>query len=377
MPTKRKLILKPKAQKVAKIAGIILASLILILVIYIWNINDLKKLGYSEESAKKILLKFKKKEVIEIGKNRTLNKAFESEYYLEKNFNNYSKIEYQDHKNLITNINKLIKKGYSNDEISLILSRGTDSDVVEFAKRKKVKYLEEFFSISYSKLKNYDRYEKYMDEYREDEETSVLHVNLDLDKPEYEDANEITKFSYTMLVNKHNKLNEKYVPRNLIKISEEYTNEKDIKANNTALAHLKDLIDDAKKENYNIVINSAYRSYQEQDEIVNTYKELYGENYVKNYVLLAGYSEHQTGLGFDIGSRDTKVFVQSDEYKWMEKNCYKYGFIHRFRDSKEDITGIKNEAWHYRYVGKEVAKIIFEKEITLEEYHAMYIDSKN
>ena len=71
MPTKRKLILKPKAQKVAKIAGIILASLILILVIYIWNINDLKKLGYSEESAKKILLKFKKKEVIEIGKNKT------------------------------------------------------------------------------------------------------------------------------------------------------------------------------------------------------------------------------------------------------------------------------------------------------------------
>ena len=91
MVTKKKFKLKPQALKIIKIIGLILAILIVILIFYLHNINELKKIGYSEKSAKNILLKFKKKEVIEIGKNKTLNKAFESEDYIEKNFNNYSK----------------------------------------------------------------------------------------------------------------------------------------------------------------------------------------------------------------------------------------------------------------------------------------------
>ena len=148
-----------------------------------------------------------------------------------------------------------------------------------------------------------------------------------------------------------------------------------MKANSTALSHLKALINKAKEEGYNLIINSAYRSYQEQEEIVNTYKDLYGDNYVKKYVLLPGYSEHQTGLGFDVGSTDTKVFIQSDEYKWMTDNCYKYGFIHRFENKHETITGIKSEAWHYRYVGKKAAKYIYENNMSLEEYYAKVIDN--
>ena len=376
MTTKRKFKLKPKALKMLRIIGIILLIMLSIIIIYQINIRDLTKLDYSKDAAKTIIFKLKKKDVLEIGKNKTLNKAFESKDYKEKNFTTYSKVKYQNHKNLIENINKLVKIGYSNDEINMILSHGSNEDVRDFIKREKVKYLEEFYTISYAKLKNYDRYVSYMDQSREDEETSVLYVNLDLDKENYKDYTKVNDFSYTMLVNKHNKLDEKFVPNNVVTISTDYASEKGIKANSQAVNYAKDMIDDAKDEGYHLIINSAYRSYQDQEEIVNTYRELYGDTYVEKYVLLAGFSEHQTGLGFDFGSTDTKVFIQSDEYKWMQENSYKYGFIHRFKSDYEDITGIKSEAWHYRYVGKKAAKYIYENDITLEEYYARFLDKE-
>lgn len=374
MTTKKKFKLKPEAEKILKIIGIIIGIIIVLFIFYRSNINDLKRIGYSEEASKNILLKFKKKEVIHLGKNKTLNKAFESSNYIDKNFTSYSKIKYQNQKNIIKNINKLLKIGYSNEEVSLILSRGNDKDVSEFTKRKKVRYLEEFFSVSYSKLRNYDRYISYMNNSREDEETSVLYVNLDMDKENYKDAKKIEEFSYTMLVNKHHKLDKNFIPKDLKTVSTDYAKEKGIKANITAISQAKKMINDAKKEDKNIIINSAYRSYQDQEDIVNTYKELYGDSYIEKYVLLPGYSEHQTGLGIDFGSTDTKIFIQSDEYKWMEDNCYKYGFIHRFKSNYEDITGVKNEAWHYRYVGKKAAKYIYENDITLEEYYIKFIE---
>ena len=374
MATKKRFKLKSDAEKKLKIIGIIIGIIIVLFIFYRSNINDLKKIGYSEKASKNILLKFKKKEIIHLGKNKTLNRAFESSDYIDKNFTSYSKIKYQNHKNIIKNINKLLKIGYSNEEISLILSRGNDKDVNEFTKRKKVRYLEEFFSVSYSKLRNYDRYISYMNNSREDEETSVLYVNLDMDKENYKDAKKIEDFSYTMLVNKHHKLEKDFVPKDLKTVSTDYAREKGIKANITAISQAKKMIDDAKKDDKNIIINSAYRSYEDQEDIVNTYRELYGDSYIEKYVLLPGYSEHQSGLGIDFGSTDSKIFIQSDEYKWMEENCYKYGFIHRFKSNYEEITGVKNESWHYRYVGKKAAKYIYENDITLEEYYIKFIE---
>ncbi len=374
MATKKRFKLKSDAEKKLKIIGIIIGIIIVLFIFYRSNINDLKKIGYSEKASKNILLKFKKKEIIHLGKNKTLNRAFESSDYIDKNFTSYSKIKYQNHKNIIKNINKLLKIGYSNEEISLILSRGNDKDVNEFTKRKKVRYLEEFFSVSYSKLRNYDRYISYMNNSREDEETSVLYVNLDMDKENYKDAKKIEDFSYTMLVNKHHKLEKDFVPKDLKTVSTDYAREKGIKANINAISQAKKMIDDAKKDDKNIIINSAYRSYEDQEDIVNTYRELYGDSYIEKYVLLPGYSEHQTGLGIDFGSTDSKIFIQSDEYKWMEENCYKYGFIHRFKSNYEEITGVKNESWHYRYVGKKAAKYIYENDITLEEYYIKFIE---
>ena len=374
MVTKKKFKLKRPILNILKIIGIIIFIVGAIYIFYRSQINDLKEMGYSEKAAKNILLKMKKEEVISLGKNKTLNKAFESEDYKEKNFDSYAKIKYEDEKYLIENINALIKRGYNNDEINIILAHGSGEDIKEFSKRDKVRYLEEFYTIDYAKIKYYDRYIQYMDEEREDEETSVLHVNLNMDKEDYEDPVVVTDFSYTMLINKHRMLKEDYVPKDLVDLDLEYAADEEMQANRTAYIAFKQMSESAKKEGYNLVINSAYRSYKQQQEISDTYLKLYGQNYVNNYVLRPGYSEHQTGLAFDIGSRDTNVFAQSDEYTWIVDNCYKYGFIYRFQTNTEDLTGIRHEAWHYRYVGKKAAKIIYEEKLTLEEYYAIYLD---
>ena len=90
----------------------------------------------------------------------------------------------------------------------------------------------------------------------------------------------------------------------------------------------------------------------------------------------AGYSEHQTGLALDIvtygASMDT--FENTDEFKWLSDNAYKYGFILRYPKGKEKLTGYSYESWHYRYVGKDVAKKIHDLDITYDEYYAYYIE---
>ena len=69
-------------------------------------------------------------------------------------------------------------------------------------------------------------------------------------------------------------------------------------------------------------------------------------------------------------------FKNTEDYEWLMNNAYKYGFILRYPEGKENITGYDFESWHYRYVGKEVAKFIYENEITFDEYYAYYIEAQ-
>ena len=366
--------LKPKYLKLLKILGVIFCILLGMFLFYYKQIHDLEKLGYSKKASQNILFSFKKDYVVNIGKNGTLNKAFESSYYNPKYLDNYSKIDYHNQDHLILNINKLLKIGYSNNDINVILDHGNDNSVSDFTKREKVKYLEEFFTIDYAKLDNYDRYLKYSDETGENEELAVLLVNLDLDKEDYKDSNLVDVFSIDMLVNKHHHLNDKFVPNNLVKIKSPYTDEKDLKCNKIAYDAFKKMSKAASSEGLDIVINSAYRSYQDQVELEELYLKTYGQAYVDKYVAKPGYSEHQTGLAFDIGSRSVNVFSNSKEYEWMLNNSYKYGFILRFPKKYEFITGFRSEPWHFRYVGEKIAKYIHENDMTLEEYWALFLD---
>lgn len=372
---KRVLKLKKPYRIIVKVFLTIIVLVISLFCFYRYKLNTIMKLGYSEEASKNILFSFSGDYVKNISYSKTLNAAFESPLYKEENLDSYAKIEYQDQENLIKNINTLIEKGYSNNNISLILSKGNDSDVSEFAKRDKVKYLEEFYSIPYAKLKYYDRYVDYSKNTGEDEETTVLYVNLGMDNEGYTNATKVEKFSPTMLVNKHFELDSSFVPDNLVKFDDIYTKGEEQKGVGVAVKAFSEMYEAAKSEGYDLFINSSYRSYEDQEELCESYRSRYGDNYVKNYVAKPGFSEHQTGLAFDIGSRNSNVFASSKEYTWIKDNAHKYGFIYRFQKSKESITEFRHEAWHYRYVGKEVAKYIYDNDITLEEYYVQFLDN--
>ncbi len=109
-----------------------------------------------------------------------------------------------------------------------------------------------------------------------------------------------------------------------------------------------------------------------------TYKEAYAE--VTKETMPPGYSEHTTGLAFDIVALDYQMLnahqVKTEESKWLRKHCAEYGFILHYPEDKEDITQISYESWHFRYVGKEAAEYIMEREITLEEYLEEYLDGE-
>ena len=219
---KVKLKLKSNVKKPLLVVGIIILVLILILIFYFNRIGELKSLGYSERAAKNIIFKFKYSYVMDIGENKTLNAAFESDDYKKDNLDSYAKIDYENQKHLITNINKLLDKGYSVDEISLIISKGDDKSVSDFVKREKVKYIEEFLSVDYAKLENLDRYVAYKEKENDDAETTVLYVNMDFDKEDYVDPIVIDDFDDYVLVNKHRQLSSNYIPDDLVTIDDEY-----------------------------------------------------------------------------------------------------------------------------------------------------------
>ena len=172
------------------------------------------------------------------------------------------------------------------------------------------------------------------------------------------------------LVNKNNRLEKNFKPNDLIKLDLTCANENKF-LREEAAANFEKMCYEAKKEGYQIVAVSGYRSYFYQQELYHYYVEHMGEEKALKASAKPGHSEHQTGLAVDvIGSFGTyNEFEDTKEFTWMKENAYKYGFILRYPKGKEIITGFKYEPWHYRYVGTEVAKYLYEKQLTLEEYY--------
>ena len=125
-----------------------------------------------------------------------------------------------------------------------------------------------------------------------------------------------------------------------------------------------------------VFISSGYRSYSEQ---AANFQRICAKNGITDgkdanghYITMpAGCSEHQSGLGVDITDyyRETKNddFFQTPTYEWLRDHCAEYGFVLRFPTGKEDITGVMNEGWHFRYVGVEAAQYMTQNDLTLEE----------
>ena len=140
------------------------------------------------------------------------------------------------------------------------------------------------------------------------------------------------------------------------------------------------------KEGINLYLRSGYRAIKLQqtyyDASVKSYKsqglsDKEASAKALEYLQYPGASEHHTGLALDIISVEWQNTVEdlnakfetTDAFKWLDKNVAEYGFTLRYPKDKENITGIKYEPWHYRYVGKEVAVYLKEKGLTLEEYN--------
>lgn len=140
---------------------------------------------------------------------------------------------------------------------------------------------------------------------------------------------------------------------------------------------LEQMYQDALKQDYHLVLNSGYRSYESQTKIYDEYFKKYDKITAAGLVAKPGSSEHQLGLGIDLTSqsvidKERLVFGDTEEYKWVVKNAYKYGFILRYPKNQSSLTGTANEPWHFRYVGKKAAKIIYDNDWTLEDYILKY-----
>lgn len=171
-----------------------------------------------------------------------------------------------------------------------------------------------------------------------------------------------------LIVNKSYPLPKGYIPKNTYNDAtgkrycsdcidkDAYSEYKQMKADATALG-------------LNIWIQSGYRSYELQETLYNNYVNRDGKLAADTYSARPGYSEHQTGLAFDLNSISDE-FQYTNEGKWVNENAWKYGFILRYPKSKESITGYKYESWHLRYVGKDLASKLYNNGdwITLEEH---------
>ncbi|TDM44167.1 D-alanyl-D-alanine carboxypeptidase family protein [Macrococcoides goetzii] len=140
---------------------------------------------------------------------------------------------------------------------------------------------------------------------------------------------------------------------------------------------LNKMIVDAQKDNMHLVVRSAYRSYAAQKALYDKFVALDGQQIAESYSAKPGQSEHQTGLAYDIGSRESVAnmsiqFGQTPEGNWLKENAHKYGFIIRYGKDKTHITGYRYEPWHIRYVGKVHAAKLYRSGQTLEEYLGVY-----
>lgn len=184
--------------------------------------------------------------------------------------------------------------------------------------------------------------------------------------------------SIAVVVNKQRSLPDPshFVPEDLVKpdVPFSFTGENERRyLRSEAAKALEELFQRAKEEGIQITAVSGYRTYGTQKAIYNNNLKTKGEEHTRRYSAFPGTSEHQTGLAMDVSSPSVNNSLEDSLGKtkegiWLAYNAPDFGFIIRYPEGKEDITGYAYEPWHLRYVGKELAQTISEQEITLEEF---------
>lgn len=271
---------------------------------------------------------------------------------------------------------KLEKIGYKKEEIQNIIKL-KDNQIKEILSLEYNEYIDDFYQEKFFIKDNLDRYLKYKKENEKETFTDIVStVNVDRDKEFYTDIQESdVKKGNLILVNKYNALNKDFSFDDLVNVSIQhcYGNQK---LRKEAYDKFKEMFKAAKEEDLTIIINSSYRDYAYQEKLWNRYSNTNGEEWADKFAARKGHSEHQTGLAIDVTTYNVKNqddFELTDEFKWLDVNAYKYGFILRYPKDKENITGYSYEPWHYRYVGVDIATQVYELGLTYDEYYAYYL----
>lgn len=262
---------------------------------------------------------------------------------------------------------KLLKYYKEDNEIETLLTLPQNDSIVDLVQEK------------YYIHNNLERYLTYL---RDNKETSfkdvVAIVNVNRDYEYYEhDINSNIDDNILLIVNKYYTLSESYEPDNLVSIKNQYAY-----ANNKVTEEANDayvsMWHAAKEAGYQLIVNSSYRNYKDQEDVYESFKMSKGEREADKVAARPGHSEHQTGLAidvFEINNQLTGTFKDSPAYTWLKENAHQYGYIERYPENKEYLTGYNFESWHWRYVGVEAATTIYNENITYDEYYAYYIEN--
>ena len=274
---------------------------------------------------------------------------------------------------IIQNSNKTEKAlkelGYSKEDITVITEKLSETDIEKVLNMEYNQKLASIISAQYYIPDNLDRYLAYSPK-TDNIDDIISIVNVGADSEWYTNTEETNlDDGIKMLVNKFHYLNEDYLPDDIVPISNWYAYEGH-STKKEVYDHYVSMWNDANEQGLVLLVNSSYRTFEEQQEQYDMSND--------DYASRPGFSEHQTGLALDIVSDGVQgnEFENTDEFKWLQENAHLYGFILRYPKDKEYITGYNYESWHYRYVGKELATKVKESGLTYDEYYAYYCEYK-
>ena len=270
-------------------------------------------------------------------------------------------------KELVDNLNSLLVdvSAGNHSELEQLFNKLNEDKMTGFTKEevKKVNTLMDEYNLlikerKYSEAKvDLENINTYVKEVKKIVETRITKEEYDKKSTEDEKSRKATYINGILLVNKKNGL------------PDSFGDAEDPKARE-AFEEMKKA---AGKDGLYINAFSTYRSFWTQNRLYWNYVASFGQEPTDTFSARAGFSEHQTGLGFDVGGADRSLWANQEfqytaEAEWLKNNCYKYGFILRYPEGKEWKTGFVYESWHFRYLGEEHSKNFNNNNLTLEEY---------
>lgn len=262
--------------------------------------------------------------------------------------------------------NDLKKRGYSEEEINILTEYLNEEELKNVSFKEYNELLPKLISHKYYIKDNHQKYIEYSKKNNNLDEIISI-INVGADKDWYTSTNQVDDFSNSMLINKYNFLPADYNPDDIVTIKNWYAYDNQSIKEEVYNQYVK-MYNAASKQGLRLIVTTSYRTWEEQTNIYN----YNGDNATR-----PGFSEHQTGLALDIITDKTSNFEDSEEFTWLKNNAYKYGFILRYPKDKENITGIKYEPWHYRYLGVELATKVHDSGLSYEEYYAYFCKYKN